>query len=213
VGDAFRKVRTGDALQIPAETFNTFIDAARDFKTRQRSLARDVASDFSQTGIVPVRNDSGEDRYRFDVLGICGPVFPPAVSLTSFQNRVALAGVTPCEVAHLGRFVVLLEPIRAGRIGMACVSGVCVAKVTVEDPTHQFADVEDGNAENLKSAESGSAFLLWTDDPGGDSDGYDGGYGYGYCGYGYTGGYGYGGPVWAVIRIGNIAPGQQWGSV
>ena len=209
MGDSFGKVRSGDPLRIPAETFNTFIDTARDFKSRRQSSTRDPGPDIRQTDIIPVRNDSGGDRFRFDVLGICGPVFPPADSLTSFQNRVVLAGTTPCEIPHLGRFVVLLEPVRAGRIGMACVSGVCVAKVTVEDPTHQFADVEDGNTENLKSAESGSAFLLWTDDLGGS------GYGYGYCGCGdgYTGGYGYGGPVWAVIRIGNIAPGQQWGSV
>jgi hypothetical protein len=41
VGDPFKKVRPGEALQIPAETFNTFLDAARDFKARQRSIARD----------------------------------------------------------------------------------------------------------------------------------------------------------------------------
>jgi len=34
------KVRRGDPLVIPAQTFNTFIDVAQDFRQRQRSARR-----------------------------------------------------------------------------------------------------------------------------------------------------------------------------
>ncbi|MGC1275725.1 MAG: hypothetical protein WBC44_18605 [Planctomycetaceae bacterium] len=33
MGDPFKKVQRGDPLRIPAETFNTFIDAAKDFRS------------------------------------------------------------------------------------------------------------------------------------------------------------------------------------
>ena len=32
MGDTLKKVKPGDPLAIPAEAFNTFIDAARDFR-------------------------------------------------------------------------------------------------------------------------------------------------------------------------------------
>jgi hypothetical protein len=35
-----QKVKRGDPLVIPASTFNTFVDAARDFQDRQRSGRR-----------------------------------------------------------------------------------------------------------------------------------------------------------------------------
>ena len=49
-----------------------------------------------------------------------------------------------------------------------------------------------------------SAFILWKEPPGGS--------GYGGSGYGY--GYGYYGSLrWALVRIGNLSDGDQWGSV
>lgn len=203
MGDPFKKVRPGQPLRIPAETFNTFIDAARDFKARQRTVARTAQPAFQQTGIVPIRNDSGSDRDRFDVLGVGGVVIQPFENLLEFQNHPALVGVVPNEADHYGRFAVLLEPLRAGAIGRACLSGVCVVRLNVIDESHDFADVEDGCTENLKTATVGSAFILWKE-PADYGD-------YGGC-YDYYG-YGYGLLRWAVVRIGNLSDGDQWGTV
>ena len=74
---ALQKVRRGDPLVIPATTFNTFIDVAQDFQQRQRSARRRARREAQDTGIVPVLNESGGDRERFDVLGIQGPVITP----------------------------------------------------------------------------------------------------------------------------------------
>ncbi len=202
MGDTFKKVQSGDPLRIPAETFNTFIDAARDFKARRQSRTRESRFDIRQTGIIPVKNNSGADRNRFDILGIDRPIFTPDDSLTSFQNQVALVGVTPTEADHFGKFVVLLEPLRAGAIGQACVSGLCVVRLCVEDASHKFADVDDSNPAALRSGSGGAAFILWKETAGS---------GYGYCGYGY----GYGGLVWAVVRIGNLSevPATDWGLI
>ena len=203
MGDAFKKVQSGDALRIPAETFNTFIDAARDFKARRQSSSRTPGFHFQQTGIVSVKNASGGDRERFEVLGIDRPIFTPADNLLSFQNQIAFVGVTPTEEDHLGGFVVLLEPLRDGMIGQACLSGVTPVRLNVLDEEHDWADIEDGETDSLKTDTAGSAFILWKEDA---SGGY-GGYGYGY-GYGY-----YGGLRWALVRLSNLSDGDQWGTV
>ena len=42
---------------------------------------------------IMVKNNTGADRDRFDVLGISGPIISPADNLVEFQNRVAMVGV------------------------------------------------------------------------------------------------------------------------
>lgn len=202
MGDAFKKVRTGEPLRIPAETFNAFIDAARDFKARRQSSVRDPAVEFHQTGIIPVKNASGGDRERFDVLGIDRPIFTPADNLQSFLNQVAVVGVTPNEDEHVGRFVVLLEPLREGAIGRGCISGVCPVRLNVLDEEHDWADVEDGETDSLKTGDAGGAFILWKSPPGS-----------GYGSYGYDYGYYYSNLRWALVRLSNFSDSDQWGVV
>ena len=203
MGDSLRKVRRGDPLEIPAETFNTFIDAARDYQNRTQNRHSTNRQELRQTGTLLVRNGSGQDRQRFEVLAIDRPIILPSDNLWSFQDQVAVVGIVPDEDQHIGRFVILLEPLRDGMIGRAVVSGVTAVRLNVLDEEHDWADIEDGETDSLKTDIAGSAFILWKEPPGG---GY-GGYGYGY-GYGY-----YGSLRWALVRIGNLSDGDQWGSV
>ena len=108
MGDPFKKVQRGEPLRIPAETFNTFIDAAKDFRQRTQNRGQSSLANFADSGIVPVKNASGGDRDRYDVLGIERPIFLPSENLLSFTNQLAVIGVTPDEDKHVGRFVVLL---------------------------------------------------------------------------------------------------------
>jgi len=156
-----RKVRPGDPLKIPAGTFNTFIDAARDYQARQHQQGQGSRAAVRHSGLLLVRNDSGADRLRFDVLGVSGPVFDPAADEEAFKNQHALAGVTPTEAGHTGKFVVLLEPVAAGAIGLACAEGVCPVHIYVEDAALKFADVNNGTAASLKTSRTGSATILW----------------------------------------------------
>ena len=87
-----QKVKPGDPLVIPAPTFNTFVDAANDFLARRQDQFQGSRPAVRHSGIVLVRNDSGADRRRFDVLGIDGPVFAPADAPDTFKNAVILAG-------------------------------------------------------------------------------------------------------------------------
>lgn len=160
-GDPLKKVRPGDALEIPAAGYNAFVDAARAEQMRRQGINRSAKPGFAQTGIVLVKNNSGADRGRFDVLGVDAPIFTPTDNPDSFKNDRAVKGVTPATANHTGNFVILLEPLKSGKIGAAVASGVCVAKVNVTDSDHEYADVADGQAGYLASGDSGVARIMW----------------------------------------------------
>jgi hypothetical protein len=111
---------------------------------------------------VLVRNESGADRERFDVLGIEGPIIERVDNEEEFKQRVALRGVVPSS-PHLGKFAILLDPAKDQAIVRACVDGVSVVRVRMNDEAHQFADVELGQASQLGSADGGTARLLWVE--------------------------------------------------
>ncbi|MBN2581475.1 MAG: hypothetical protein JXL80_00295 [Planctomycetes bacterium] len=156
-----KKVKSGDPLVIPAPTYNAFVDAAVDQKRRQQASSQTERAAFRQAGIVLVKNGSGADRLRFDVLGIDTPVITPTDNENAFKSKVVLNGSTPSESDHLGRFVILLEPLAGGKVGMACAAGVCAVHIDVQNEDHRFADIKDGEAASLESRESGAATILW----------------------------------------------------
>jgi hypothetical protein len=191
VGDAFKKVKPGDPLAIPAATFNTFVDAARDFLARQHQQVQSSTPSGRHNCIVLVRNDSGADRQRFDVLGISGPVFNPSSDEDAFKNYPAMTGVTPVRQDHRGRFVILLEPVPAGKLARAVAAGVVPARLDVPDENYPYrlAEITDGSAANLKAASVGSATILWR----------EGGTGI----------------QWALVRLGNqtVSDESFWGRI
>jgi len=155
-----KRVVTGQPLEIPAQDYNAFADAADHFRARQRGLGFNGRSQPDRAGIVLVRNDSGADRRRFDVLGIDGPLIHPAENSADFSSRVTVKGVIPKE-EHRGKYVVLQEPIPKDQCGKACIDGVCVARIVSPVGEHQYADIEDGNPDALASGYSGHARILW----------------------------------------------------
>ena len=161
MGDAFRKVRSGEQLDIPAAAYNAFVDAARLVRGGQHNLDGEADPQFRQSGIIKVKNGTGADLPRFSVLGIDSPIVSPAANLQQFKNEVAVAGIAPSAASHTGKFVVLLEPLRANAIGRAVASGVTIAKVDVVHSTDPTADVEDGTTTHLSSGNLGAAFILW----------------------------------------------------
>lgn len=182
MGDALKKVTAGEPLRIPAQAYNAFVDAAVDLRRRQQRPARDPMRAMRQTGIVLVRNDSGDDLPRFGVLGVDGPLIEPEANEDEFAARVAISGVTPTLPDHRGRFVIALEPIADGALGLACINGICQAKVLVEAgkdaPT--AAEVDAGETTHLVPRVDGSAVVLWVEPGEGEQ--------------------------WAVVRVGNPFP-------
>lgn len=159
-GDAFQRARPGDKMQIAAAAWNACLDAAEAHR-RGPGRGRPIEQ-YRQADIVLCKNTSGADVARFGVLGIAGVVISPTDSLNEFQSQVAVTGTTP-TTAHRGKFVVCLEPIAAGAIGRAWISGVCQVQVDITDVKHTHADVKPSELDKLQSGGSwsGSARILY----------------------------------------------------
>jgi len=132
-----KKVNPGDHLEIPAATYNAFIDAAREVQSRPFDTSnrpRPFAA--SDATIITVRNSSDVNRDRFDVLYVSSPIFSPTDSLEAFQREIVFDGRlpstngTPPPALYLGKIAILVEPVRAGGLGRAIISGVTVIPCT-----------------------------------------------------------------------------------
>jgi hypothetical protein len=162
-GDAFKKVQPGQRLEITAEAFNAFLDAARAVR-EHKVFGTDASQFFRQSGIVKVRNASGADRGRFAVLGLTEPIILPAANEPEFKRQVTFEGVIPSKSDHKGKFAVLLEPVAAGKIGLAVVAGVVPVRLQV-DPAKLYdcAEIIDGSTQALANLPHGSARVLWVE--------------------------------------------------
>ena len=158
--DPFRKVYSGEPFGMSAVAYNAFVDAARAHTQQQQVFGSPRRSESPLQAQVLVRNDTGEPRDRYSVLGIAGPLIDPSDNLPEFQRILGVRGVTPAS-EHVGRFVILLEPLGAGSIGRACIDGVCPVEVEMAAETDGYADVTPGVVARLRSAETGAARLLW----------------------------------------------------
>ena len=161
MSDPLKKVQPGDKLRMPAVAYNAFIDTTMALRRRQQSQEQSGTPQLKQSGIILLRNDSAEDRNRFDVLGISNTVITPTDNLDAFKNQIVLAGVKPTPADHAGKFAILLEPVANGKIAQAVSAGVAIVRINVSDADHAFADVSDNEAGQLQSGESGAAMILW----------------------------------------------------
>lgn len=152
----------GDPLNLSAEFLNFAAKAVQAVKNGRGQPRPPRVVVPPATGIITVKNTSGSNRKRFDVLGIGAALFTPQQNLAHFISRPAIRGVVPQD-AHAGRFVVLLEPIANNGIGRGIVSGLCVANVRMNDPNHTTCDVGANDVDRLHSADSGVATILWAE--------------------------------------------------
>jgi hypothetical protein len=165
-GDAFKKVQPGQRLEITAEAYNAFLDAARAVR-EHKQFGAEASQFFRQSGIVKVKNVSGSDQARFAVLGLNQPIVLPTANQNEFQRQVALEGTVPVQNLHQGRFAVLWEPIAAGQIGLATIAGVTPARLEV-DPSriYDYADILPGSTQKLRNLPHGAARVLWVEGAG-----------------------------------------------
>jgi len=158
-----RKVQIGQKLSIPAAAFNSFVDAALDYRRRTAHIGQKAEPSFRPASMVLVRNDSGSNQNRLAVLGIDSPIIDPATNENEFKNRVAFSCVMPAASTHEGRFVVLAEPIAAGKTGRAYAAGVCPVFIVVPEHAvaYKRAEIYDSFTNGLVVRPHGSASILW----------------------------------------------------
>lgn len=111
---------------------------------------------------VRIRNESGQDLSRWSVLGLSGVVITPDVNTPEFESGPVFLGVVPTS-AHVGKDAILQEPLAAGAIGRAVVSGDTVARVQVASALHGFAEITPGVTSQLTSGNSGTAQILYAE--------------------------------------------------
>lgn len=162
MNDPYSKVLSGQPVEFNARQFNTIIDAAKLLRDRQLQ-GRQVRRESRDGDIILVQNDTGAACDRFDVLGITGPIITRAQNEAEFFARPTIRGVAP-ETSHLGRFVVLLEPLPIGAIGHGVVSGICHARVYMHAAGDTTADIKPGDGSQLESG-TGVATVLWHEAP------------------------------------------------
>ena len=160
MGDTFRRVRDGERLKIPARTYNAMIDAAQDYANRKNARTDSDASGVLPVNLVYIKNSSGINVDRLNILGISNTLIDPASN--NFKQSAILDGVTPVIAGHGGgRFVVTAEPIKDGAVGRACITGYFPIQIDVANESHTYADVNDNIVTSLKSVETGPAVILW----------------------------------------------------
>lgn len=117
-----------------------------------------------QNTVIPIRNDSGVDLRKYDVVGIEGIInLPPTdggepvdpiesvtdiQKLGRFQDQICFKGVTANdsgdsdEGKYEGKFAIVQSNIAINEIGWAVISGLTLARISLVDASHEFADVE-----------------------------------------------------------------------
>jgi hypothetical protein len=159
---AIQRARTGQPMRIRAGDWNA-VARATEQVLGERTGPGGLVTATREPDIVWVRNASAVDRDVFEVLGIDAPMVLPSESEGDFANRLALDCDTPAAADHTGKFVVLLEPIPAGKCGRAVLSGLTQVHLEMTDEAHGFADVKDADATVLASCAAGAAQILWRD--------------------------------------------------
>ena len=155
------KVRPGEPLKIPADQYNSFIDAASKVESLDRFFAQGIRKGFNDHDTIKVRNGASANLPRFSILGLNTSTIDPASYLLEWKQQPAMNCVVPDAAVHLSRFVVIVEPLLENAMGRAVASGVVPCQVNITNEGHQYAIPETGQTAYLTSASNGSAQILW----------------------------------------------------
>jgi hypothetical protein len=164
-GDPFKHVQSGDRIELHHVSFNAMLDAGRDHLARAGQGAAPPSGFPWGPGLIRVRNTSGANCDRFNILGLSAITISPNENLESFQTTPAIDGVGPNRDSHTGKFGILLKPLPQNTIGPAIIAGVTVCQVEVVEEIHQFADVGTSSTRTqLTSGWVGAAEILWKEE-------------------------------------------------
>ena len=147
------KVRSGEAVNIKAATWNAFVDAANWVKeAKQNTLGGGISSGIGG-GIVPMKNMEETDYPRFSALVITGVAVSPSANEDEFVScPTVFEGQRMTTEREDMPYAILLEPVASHEIGRAMLLGLTPAKVTINSADDQYAvpkaNSEDGALES-----------------------------------------------------------------
>lgn len=178
----YSNVQPGDPLDFPADLRNDLVEMLQHWRGARYNLQAGRPELLTNLVRCKIKNSSGADRDRYSILGIDDALIEPSDDLAHLQNlpEPLFDGKTPLVADHLGKWALLLEPIKAGKIGRAAIGGCLLAELNVPGGStypHPYADISNSSTV-LTSNWYGAAEILagpWT----------------------------YSGKRWAYVRIGN----------
>ncbi len=158
----YEKLQVGGS-RIPVRGINAAIEAADRDKPKGGVTADGGLRHFGD-GIVLVRNLTGSQRARFDVVGLGDALVLPSSDLNEFLARpigFQSAASAPDAMTHASRFAILQDPAFAEDIVQAVTSGLTQVRIDITDEDHDHAEVRDGDSTQLRSSTSGPCVILW----------------------------------------------------
>jgi hypothetical protein len=170
----------GDLWAPSASEARRYARVADEYERAAHRLGVTAAAPPRGPGVLRVRNDSGAAVDRFAILGIDTTVpIDPADYEDQFLSSPLLAGVTPAQADHDGKFAVTMHAGGVDELIWCVLSGLAVCQVNVAEGEewYEFADVLDADATKLTALPAGAAHVLWRQTGSGDK--------------------------WAVVRVGN----------
>ncbi|HOA51052.1 MAG TPA: hypothetical protein PKI05_02270 [Thermogutta sp.] len=150
----WQKKKPGDPLKIPAGAWNALLEL---LEQRDNFLAQ-----LGKTGTIDtrikIRNDTGADLGRYQVVRVSAPIVSPTDNLSEFLANPCFSAAIP-DGEH-NRIAIVQEPIAAGAIGWAVAAGLTHAYVSGNE-SHGFAVPIAGDCTGFASAPSGPVAILW----------------------------------------------------
>jgi len=129
--DPLKKVQPGDDFQPQAQTWNTFIDAAQDWKSRTRNIRRKMRQARRSPGVVTVKNDSGSDWSLWQPVSVVKPSTDPAEAAPGFAEQPFFPGYDFDDTTAANTVYMTLgitqEPIADGKCGRVAIAGPTLA--------------------------------------------------------------------------------------
>ncbi len=154
-----KKVVTGQSFKPKATTWNSFIDAAVYVKQRQAGVTAKTPSRDSKSGVVLVRNATGQELKQFAIVSLGDLIITPSGNEPEFRGNIPVFEAELITDENLEKpYGILQKPLQQSECGPAMLAGITPAKVVIDDENHEFA-VPDTNG--LKSSKSGLARILW----------------------------------------------------
>lgn len=148
---------------VRASTWNSMVMAGEQFEQRRLGEGGAPFVPPSHRDVIKVRNLSGENLVRGEVLSIVNSAVE-----TIDRNVMWFDGEKPKHDINQDRFAILLNPSNGistsdGEIVDAQISGVCIGHVDIKDQDHRFARINHDDT-TLESSWAGPVEILWMPD-------------------------------------------------